>query len=266
MPFTIPTYDELLNNILTDYANQQFRDPNGNIIPVDTSKGSLVYVKAAASASALWGLYQYQRWVINQIFPDSSDTENLEHHAYVRGLSRRVNETDAELLTRLLERLRTPPAGGNKYDYATWAEEITGVTTAWVVPLGQGPGTTDVVLLADAVITGSEIPDTQLLADVRAHLVDICPTDVKYVRVLAPEIITQDVTVNRTGADYPAALAIQDITDYLNFMDLGAPLFLPQLASRALGGGSGDAEVVTPAQKVEPTAYQMIRPGNINVT
>lgn len=109
MPFTVPTYDELLNAILTDYINQ--------FPGVDSAKGSLVYIKSAAIASAFWGLYQHQRWISDQIFPDTAAAENLEHHAWVRGITRKNGETDAALLARLLDYIRRPPAGGNKYDY-----------------------------------------------------------------------------------------------------------------------------------------------------
>ncbi len=40
-------------------------------------------------------------------------------------------ETDTELLARLLEIIRRPPAGGNKYDFRRWAMEVPGVTNAF---------------------------------------------------------------------------------------------------------------------------------------
>lgn len=47
-------------------------------------------------------------------------------------------ESDAELLARLLEIIRRPPAGGNKYDYKRWALEVSGVSAAYVYPLRRG--------------------------------------------------------------------------------------------------------------------------------
>lgn len=140
MSFSIPSFDELLNAILTDYKNQ-FPD-------VDISQGSLVFIKSACLASALWGAYRYQEWVSKQIFPDTADSENLQHHAWVWGLTRKPGESDADLLARLLDRIRRPPAGGNKYDYIKWALEVDNVTTAHVEPLAQGPGTVDIVITA----------------------------------------------------------------------------------------------------------------------
>lgn len=154
MPFQ-KEFDDLFQGILTDWQNQ--------FPEADLSKGSLIHIKSACLASALWGIYKYQGWIAAQIFPDTAETEFLEHHAWVRGLSRTVGETDAELLTRLLDYIRHPPAGGNKYDYVKWALAIDYVETAWCFPLAQGLGTVDVVILADKTSTGSEIPSSHAL-------------------------------------------------------------------------------------------------------
>lgn len=145
-------FDTLLNEILTDYRNQ--------FPGIDTTRGSLVFIKSACLASALWGVYRAIEYQSRQIFPDTAGALNLEHHAWVRGLSRRSGETDAELLARLLSLIRRPPAGGNKNDYEQWALSIAGVAAAFCFPLAQGPGTVDVVILADADTTGSEIPSS----------------------------------------------------------------------------------------------------------
>jgi uncharacterized phage protein gp47/JayE len=148
-------FDVLFAAILTDWQNQ--------FPEADLSQGSLIYMKSACLASALWGLYKHQEWIATQMFPDTAETQYLEHHAWVRGLSRTVGETDAAYLARLLDYIRRPPAGGNKYDYIKWAETIDNVTAAWCFPLGQGLGTVDVVIMADAAITGSEIPSSHAL-------------------------------------------------------------------------------------------------------
>jgi uncharacterized phage protein gp47/JayE len=144
-------FDELLDDILTDYKNQ--------FPEADTSQGSLIYIKSACVASALWGLYKYQEYISKQIFPDTADTENLDHHAWVRGLTRNPSESDSDLLARLLDYIRRPPAGGNQYDYVKWALEITNVEAAYCYPIAQGLGTVDVVILSDTS-TGSEVPSS----------------------------------------------------------------------------------------------------------
>lgn len=145
-------FDTLFQDILIDWQNQH---PDADI-----SEGSIIFMKSACLASAAWGLYKYQEWISLQIFPDTADTAYLEHHAWVRGITRTAGETDAAYLARLLDYIRRPPAGGNKFDYVKWAKEISGVTKAYCVPIGQGLGTVDVIILANVTTTGSEIPSS----------------------------------------------------------------------------------------------------------
>jgi uncharacterized phage protein gp47/JayE len=257
MPFTVPTYDELLNAILTDYTNQ--------LPGADNSKGSMIYIKSAAIASAFWGLYQHQSWISNQIFPDTAATENLEHHAWIRGITRKSGETDADLLSRLLAYIRRPPAGGNQYDYVNWALTITNVKAAYCIPLGQGPGSVDVVIVADPA-TGSEIPSADLLAEVWAHIDNLRPVSAKYIRALAPTILAEDVTISGTGPNYNPVQAAADITAYLNGFTPAQPLYRSQLGNFAIVNGAADAIVTLPAVNVVPTTTQIIRPGVISVT
>jgi uncharacterized phage protein gp47/JayE len=144
--------DTILSEILTDWQNQ---DPS-----VDVSKGSMTYMKSACLASAKWGALQTLKYVMKQIFPDTADTENLEHHAWLRDLARKSGESKADYLARLLNRLRRPPAGGNDNDYEQWALKITNVTKAYCYPLAQGLGTVDLLILADKIVTSSEVPSS----------------------------------------------------------------------------------------------------------
>ena len=89
----------------------------------------------------------------NQIFPDTCDTNNLDHHAWVRGISRTAGQLDDALLTRILEYIQRPPAGGNKYDYVKWAMSIDNIAAAWCFPIARGLGTVDVVILANSETT-----------------------------------------------------------------------------------------------------------------
>jgi uncharacterized phage protein gp47/JayE len=253
------SFDTILNRILTDYLNQ---DPT-----TDVSQGGPVFIKSAALASALWGLEQDVAYVDAQRFADTCDEETLDHYIAVRGLLVVTGESKAAKKVRVLADIRQPPAGGNQYDYPRWAKEASPlVKGAWCVPLGQGPGTVDVVLQADSIATGTEIPTPDLCALVRAYIVDLCPGDVKYLRVLPLQLILQPVSIARIGADYPAANAVVDVTSYMAAMAPGAPLYLDQLKTLALGGGAGSAPVLLPAADVPATAYQAIRPGGIDVT
>lgn len=248
--------DELFNAILTDYKNQ--------FPEADSSQGSLIFIKSACLASALWGLYKYQDWIADQIFPDTADTANLEHHAWVRGLSRKVNETDAELLDRLLEYIRFPPAGGNKSDYAKWAKEVDGVKDAYCIPMAQGLNTVDVIVLASGE---EEIPTQALLDDVKAYIDDVRPVTVSILRVLAPTKIEQDVTMTVSGTGISTTTIQGDIESYMNTLAPGADLTLTRLTALAINNdGVEDVDITTPSANVEATDYQIIRPGTISVT
>ena len=250
------TFDELLNAILEDYRNQ--------FPEADTSKGSLIFIKASAQASAIWGLHEHQQWIAEQAFPDTADIEALEHHAWLRGVTRKAGETPAALLARLLDHLRRPPAGGNKYDYEKWALEITNVIAAYCIPLGQGVGSVDVVIVADKTATGSDIPTQELLDEVKSHIEDVRPLTVKYTRVLPPTILTQNVTINAIGPNANKPQIIADVASYQNSFVPGQTLYRSQLVNIALINGADDATVTVPAANLVPTATQMIRPGEIS--
>lgn len=252
-PF-LTDFDSLWANILTDYRN---RFPEA-----DTSQGSLIFIKSAVLAGAVWGLHRRMDWVGRQIFADTADSANMEHWANIFGLTRRTDETDAELLDRLLSTLRTPPAGGNAGDYVAWALEVDGVKAAYCVPEGQGPGTVDVVILASGE---SETPGEALLEAVWNHIDPLRPVTASVVRVLAPTVTTQAVTMEVTG-DVDLTVLADEIEAYLNAMEPGADLKISQLTALAINAGADDVDITTPSANVPVTDAEMIRAGVVTVT
>lgn len=99
-------------------------------------------------------------------------------------------ELDGELLARLLELIRRPPAGGNKYDYRRWALEVPGVAGAFVYPLRRGLGTVDVVITA-----AGGLPSVATISAVQAHIDDQRPVTARDVLVLAPSLKVVNVSV-----------------------------------------------------------------------
>lgn len=257
--WTEKSFDELLSRILTDYQNEF----NGE---VDTSQGSLVFIKSACLASAVWGLHQHQKWISRQIFPDTAETEYLEHHAWNRDITRRTGETDDELLERLLLDLRYPPSGGNQYDYVRWALEIENVKHAWCFPLEDGYGTVMVVITANAETTGSETPTSELLAEADVYIDEKRPVTAAGVTVVAPTFLETDVTMTVTGSAINTALIAGDIEEYLNGFEPGQILYLTQLTAIAIRNGADDAGISDPSGSVIPENYEIIRPGTISVT
>lgn len=81
MAYTTPAYPAIRDAILRDVANQQ---PD-----VATGEDSDLYIRAAGVAAAIEGLYMHQAWLARQILPDLADTDWLERHASLRGLTRK---------------------------------------------------------------------------------------------------------------------------------------------------------------------------------
>jgi len=113
-------------------------------------------------------------------------------------------ETDEQLRTRLLLRIQMPPHGGSANDYIAWTLEVPGVTRAWVVPLGYGPGTVVVYFtMDDAAHAPDGIPTAAAVAVVQAHLDQVRPVGTQ-VFVRAPVAHPIDVTIHALTPDTPA--------------------------------------------------------------
>ncbi|GHD63890.1 baseplate J/gp47 family protein [Jeongeupia chitinilytica] len=170
-------------------------------------------------------------------------------------------ESDSELLARLLELIRRPPAGGNKYDFRRWALAVPGVTNAYVYPLRRGVGTVDVVITAAG---GLPAPDTITAA--QAYIDDVRPVTAKNAAVIAPTIKTVPVTVAVTPMPgYTVATLTPAITAAVTgFFDGIAPgdqliksklealiSDLPGVADRQVSAPASNVTAVIDAAKVE---------------
>jgi len=89
--YTIPDFETLRATYLRDVRN--------NLPDAATDSDSDIYVRATASSSATYGLYQYLLWVARQILPDTADTEYLERHAALRGINRKAGTTASGTVT-----------------------------------------------------------------------------------------------------------------------------------------------------------------------
>ena len=81
MAFSAPALESILSSILRDIRNL---NPEADI-----GSDSDNYVRSAAVAAAIEGLYQKIAWTYRQIFPDTADEEELVHQAAIRGLPRK---------------------------------------------------------------------------------------------------------------------------------------------------------------------------------
>jgi len=81
MAFSAPNLETILAGILRDI--KALNDE------ADIGTDSDHYIRSAAIAAAIEGLYQKQAWIYRQIFPDTADEEELVHAAGIRGVTRK---------------------------------------------------------------------------------------------------------------------------------------------------------------------------------
>lgn len=178
-------------------------------------------------------------------------------------------ETDASLLARLLDIIRRPPAGGNKYDYRRWALEVPGVTNAFVYPLRRGLGTVDV-----AITSADGLPSRDIIEAVQAHIDDVRPVTAKHSYVLAPTERRVDFEVEVTLQGISLGVAKSQIeTEIQAVMGRIAPgqrLIRSEIETAiSLIPGIIDRRVIMPESNVialvNDKNLEWLRPGNIVV-
>ncbi|EAA4373537.1 phage tail protein [Salmonella enterica subsp. enterica] len=178
-------------------------------------------------------------------------------------------ETDASLLERLLDIIRRPPAGGNRYDYRRWALECNGVTGAYVYPLRRGLGTVDI-----AITSAGSLPSESVRKATQAHIDDVRPVTAKDSLVLAPtqKTVDFDIIVIPDGIlpDTAKQDVIATVKNAVARIEPGQPLIKSQIEMLiSLITGIADRKIVTPADNVEAlvdkTHLEWLVCGNINV-
>lgn len=114
-------------------------------------------------------------------------------------------ETDADLLERLLFAIKQPATSGNSNDYYNWATSISGVGHVKILPVWNGPGTVK-VLVSDA---NGNPASADLLNEVRTYIETVRPIGAN-VTVVAPALfeltIKLTVTSGTGDADYIATM------------------------------------------------------------
>ncbi|KLU15437.1 baseplate J/gp47 family protein [Xenorhabdus griffiniae] len=178
-------------------------------------------------------------------------------------------ETNASLLARLLDIIRRPPAGGNKYDYRRWALEVPGVTNAFVYPLRRGLGTVDI-----AITSADGLPSADIINAVQAHIDDVRPVTAKSSLVLAPALRPVDFVVEVVLDGITLEAASQEITnvitDAAGRLAPGEPLIRSQIEMRiSLIPGIRDRRIIAPVENVialvDRNHLEWLRMGRITV-
>jgi uncharacterized phage protein gp47/JayE len=170
-------------------------------------------------------------------------------------------ESDASLRARLLQRIQTPPAGGAKDDYVTWALAVAGVEKVWVYPLWLGAGTVGVAF----VTSGGAIPAAPLVAAVQAALNLRRPVTAA-VTVFAPATqavaLTIDLAVD-TAAIRAAVLA--ELTDFfVREAEPGGVIRVSRI-SAAISGALGEVAhlLIAPTADITLPAGTIAVPGTV---
>jgi uncharacterized phage protein gp47/JayE len=160
-------------------------------------------------------------------------------------------EIDADLLVRLLIRIRLPPAGGAVHDYAAWALEVPGVTDAYIYPQRRAVNSVDVVI----EVAGG-LPSAQMIADVYAHIESMRPVCAG-VLVMAPQLVAVNIAAVLTLSGTTQALATAQINSvmqaYFNGLHVGDVVRRVKIESLITGiAGVIDVNLTSPAVNVVP--------------
>jgi len=174
-------------------------------------------------------------------------------------------ETNADLLARVLARIQQPPHGGADFDYVTWALDVAGVTRAWVYAQELGLGTVTVRFMMDEAYADG-IP---LAADVNAvqTSMDAVRPVTADLTVLAPIAVALDVTVS--GLD-PATQAVKDaitaeLADLIKREAVpGGTILISHIREGiSIAAGEADHVLVSPVADIPHTTGQIATMGAI---
>lgn len=136
-------------------------------------------------------------------------------------------ESDSSLLERLLNKIRRPAAGGNKYDYKDWALEVEGVEQAYVYPLRRGLGTVDIAITAD-----NGVPSDDTVRRAQEYIDQERPVTAKESKVVKPDVtkVNFNIQVKISGValnDIKTAIN-NALRDYFNGLIPGDDLIVSQ--------------------------------------
>lgn len=175
-------------------------------------------------------------------------------------------ESDASLLSRLLDYMQNPPGGGNAADYRRWSKSVAGVGEAYVYPLRQGAGTVDIVITGDGVIASDEVVQAA-----QAHIDEQRPCTAKASTVIAAVPLTIDVTLKvMPSAGYTLQTLTAPVREAVQaaFADYqpGSRVYMSALITAASAvPGVVDVSVAVPAATVIPTAIQWPMCGTVTL-
>lgn len=183
-------------------------------------------------------------------------------------------ESDDSLRSRLLDRIRTPPHGGNAADYRKWTLETEGVTVArrgpnagdelvWVYPLELGIGTVTVRFMVDDGAGFMRVPTAPEVALVQAHIDSVRPVTAD-VTVVAPVAEALDIEIALTPDTTAVRAAVEaEIRDLLlREAEPGGTILISHLREAvSIAADETDNAFVSPSADVTHTTGRIAMPG-----
>lgn len=126
-------------------------------------------------------------------------------------------QSDAAYLQAILNRIQTPPQGGDAADYVTWALNYPGgvVTRAWVYPQELGIGTVSVRFMMDNTYTNG-IPQSADVTNLNTYMQALRPVTAA-LTVVAPIASAINFNIHLNVNDTPAirSAVIANLTDQI---------------------------------------------------
>ena len=178
-------------------------------------------------------------------------------------------ENDSSLLERLLNKIRRPAAGGNKYDYKDWALEVDGVEQAYVYPLRRGLGTVDIAITAD-----NDVPNDETVRRAQEYIDQERPVTAKESKVVKPDVtkVNFNIQVKLSGVSLnDIKTAINNaLRDYFNGLIPGDDLIVSQceaVVNNLIGVVDRRFTAPTANRKADiVNKIEWFRLGDVNVT
>lgn len=173
-------------------------------------------------------------------------------------------ESDEDLRSRLLARVRETPHAGTKADYEAWALEVSGVTRAWACPLELGDGTVVVRFVCDDL--EDIVPTGEMIQHVQEYIDALRPVTAR-VSVLPPTISRVDFTIADLEPENDAVKArIKEalVALFQRESTPGGRIYLSHIrAAISSAAGETDHKLVAPTEDVIPASGALLTVGEI---
>lgn len=181
-------------------------------------------------------------------------------------------ESLSRLLSRLVQRVQYPPAGGAPHDYIRWANEVSGITRAWCYPRYKGGGTTGLAIVCDD--RADILPTSDDIQKVKKHIEGHKNTVTglwegmpagNELFVFAPTVKTQAFTIRLVPSTSQLKSAVQNaLISYFKTIEPEQKIYISHL--RAIVSnviGEVDNTVISPTEDIQLARGEIIKLGEI---